>query len=165
MDATARLGLPYLSAGQAQKELVHNLSLEILDIVVGAAVEEPPRSAPPADAVSGSCYITSDAPTGDWAGKPHCVATLGSSGWSFVPAVDGMTAYVRSSDAWALRRAGAWEIGILRGASVAIGGKQVVGSRAAPIAAPSGGTTVDGEARSAIGAILAALRTHGLIET
>jgi hypothetical protein len=41
--------------------------------------------------------------------------------------------------------------------------EQVVGNRQAAISAPSGGSTVDAEARTAIGSILAALRTHGLI--
>jgi len=46
-----------------------------------------------------------------------------------------------------------------------IGGEQIVGSRAAGIPDPSGGTTVDAEARGTVGEILDALRRHGLIET
>jgi len=42
---------------------------------------------------------------------------------------------------------------------------QVVGPQGSPVADPSGGSTVDSEARTAIGAILSALRAHGLIET
>jgi len=45
-----------------------------------------------------------------------------------------------------------------------IGGEQVIGSRAAAIADPAAGATVDNEARTAIDAILDALREHGLIE-
>jgi hypothetical protein len=41
--------------------------------------------------------------------------------------------------------------------------EQVVGNRQAAISAPSGGSTVDAEARTAIGSILSAMRTHGLI--
>ena len=44
-----------------------------------------------------------------------------------------------------------------------VDGVKVVGSRGAAIAAPAAGTTIDSEARSAIGEILAALRLHGLI--
>jgi len=40
---------------------------------------------------------------------------------------------------------------------------QVVGPQEAAIAAPSGGSAVDVEARAALGAILDALRGHGLI--
>lgn len=75
-----------------------------------------------------------------------------------------MSLYVKSSDSWAVFRAGSWEFGVVRGSSLSIDGQQVVGSRAAGIPTPSGGTTIDSEARSAIAAILAALGQHGLIE-
>ena len=58
---------------------------------------------------------------------------------------------------------GAWEIGTLKGSQLMVDGVKVVGSRGAAIAAPAAGTTIDSEARSAIGEILAALRLHGLI--
>ena len=51
----------------------------------------------------------------------------------------------------------------MRGSALNIGGQQVVGARGAAIAAPAGGTAVDVEGRAAISAILAALRSHGLI--
>jgi hypothetical protein len=44
-------------------------------------------------------------------------------------------------------------------------GEQVVGSRAAPIVDPAGGSVIDSEARSSLTQILGALRAHGLIET
>jgi hypothetical protein len=46
-----------------------------------------------------------------------------------------------------------------------VDGDQVVGGRAAGISDPSGGVTVDAEARSAVEQILGTLRQHGLIET
>lgn len=46
-----------------------------------------------------------------------------------------------------------------------VNGTQVVGARQAAIGAPTGGTTIDAEARTAIGSILTVLRTHGLIAT
>jgi hypothetical protein len=48
---------------------------------------------------------------------------------------------------------------------VIIDGDQVIGSRVSAIAGPSGGATVDAEARTAIDQILGALRGHGLIDT
>jgi len=62
-------------------------------------------------------------------------------------------------------RAGAWELGIVRGSNLVLGGVQVVGGQAAAIPNPTGGTTTDSEARTAVGQILAALRQHGLIAT
>jgi hypothetical protein len=76
-----------------------------------------------------------------------------------------MTAFVRSSSVWAIFRSGAWELGMVRGSSLFIGGQQVVGSRTGAIAATSGGSTIDVEARTVIAQILVALRQHGLIET
>lgn len=53
----------------------------------------------------------------------------------------------------------------MRGDRLVIGGQQVVAARGAAIAAPSGGAIIDAEARTALSAILSALRLHGLIAT
>lgn len=44
-----------------------------------------------------------------------------------------------------------------------VGGTKVVGSQQGAITAPTGGATIDSQARTAINAILSAMRTHGLI--
>ena len=164
MSSTPRLALPFLSPGQAQKEFFHNEALQTLDLLAAAAVEELPRASPPASPTLGACYIIASAPTGAWSGKAQCLAAYTSGGWRFIPPFEGLTAYVKSSSLWAAYRSGAWETGILRGASVVIAGQQVVGGRAAAITSASGGTTVDTQARSVIDQILAAMRQHGLVE-
>jgi hypothetical protein len=78
---------------------------------------------------------------------------------------DGLIAFVKSTGVWALFQSGVWELGTVRGSSLVLGGQQVVGTRAAAIAGPTGGSTIDAESRTAIGQILSALRQHGLIET
>jgi hypothetical protein len=165
MSSTPRLGIPFLSPGQAQKEFFHNEALQTLDVLVAAAVEEPPRASPPASPVLGACYIVASSPTDAWAGNAQCIAAFTSGGWRFLGPLEGVVAYVRSMGTWATYRAGAWEIGQLRGASLILDGLQVVGSRAVAIASPSGGTTVDAEARATIDQILTTLRQHGLIDT
>ena len=130
---------------------------------MAGAVEEPPLATPPASPAVGSCYIVAADATDAWAGKSQCVAAWTSGGWRFVSAIEGMAVFERTSGTWAVYRAGAWEIGIVRGSSLLIDGQQVVGPRGAPIASPSGGAVIDSEARTAIDAILDALTTHGLI--
>jgi hypothetical protein len=165
MNVTPRLGLALLSAGQAQKELFHNEALQILDALVAGTVEEPPRASPPASPALGACYLVGASPTGEWAGKPWCIAAFGSGGWRLIAPAEGMTVYVRSASNWAVYRAGGWEMGQVRGSALVLGGQQVVGPRAAAIPSAAGGTTVDSEARQTLDQVLAAMRQHGLIET
>ena len=162
-EATARFALPFILPGQAQKELFHNEALQTLDLLAGAAVEQPPLDAPPASPAIGSCYIVGTAPTGAWAGQAGKLAGFTSGGWRFIAAQEGLAVHVRSSAVQALFRAGAWELGQVRGDRLVVAGQQVVGSRAAAIADPAGGIPADAEARAAIGSILEALRQHGLI--
>lgn len=163
MSATQRLALPFILPGQAQKELFHNEALQALDLIVAAAVEEPPRPAPPATPAVGSCFIVSAGPSGAWAGHAGSLAGMTAGGWRFVAPVEGLVAFIRSNGLTATYRAGGWDVGTLRGERVEIGGVQVLGPRAGAVAAPVGGGVIDAEARIAVSAILSALRLHGLI--
>src|SRR3954447_11367110 len=139
MSGTARLGIPFISAGQAQKEFTHNEALQLIDIVVVPAVEEVPGAEPPASPVIGACYIVGSPATGDWIGHDHGLACFSSGGWRVIPAIEGMTAFVKSVGAFATYLSSGWEIGILRGTSVHINGTKVIGPRAAAIPDPVGG--------------------------
>ena len=154
------LGHSRLRSGRAWD---HNEAIQTLEALVAPSVEEPPRVSPPASPALGSCYLIAAGATGAWTGKQDHLACFTAGGWRFIPPVDGMTAYVRSTSVWAVYRSSAWELGVLRGSALNVGGQQVVGARGTAIAAPAGGTTVDVEGRTAINAILAALRSHGLI--
>ncbi len=145
--------------------MFHNEALQLLDVLVAAAVEGPPIADPPASPPVGNCYIVAGSPTGAWAGHAGQLAAFTSGGWRFITPCDGMTAQVRSGGGDAFYRGGSWELGTLRGSELAVDGLKVVGPQGAAIAAPSGGTTTDLEARTAIGEILAAMREHGLIKT
>ena len=145
--------------------MFHNEALQSIDVLIAAAVEVAPLATPPGSPVIGHCYIIAASPTGAWAGKAQQLAAWTTGGWRFVVPRDGLNAFVKSSGATAAFRSGAWVIGDLSGAQVTIDGVKVVGTRSAAVAAPTGGTTVDAEARTAIGLILAAMRGHGLIAT
>jgi hypothetical protein len=165
MAGTPRLDLPFISVGQAQKEFTHNESLQTLDILVAGAIEEPPRATPPAAPSVGACYVVGTPATDAWAGRAGSIAAWTSGGWRFEPPTDGMTLYERTTGTHAVYRDGAWELGMVRGSALVIGGEQVVGQRATAIASPAGGSVIDVEGRVAIAAIFGALRLHGLIET
>lgn len=162
-SGSARWGLPFIETGQAQKELVHNEALALVDIAVQAGVEAAGIDQPPSAPVPGTCWIVGAAPTGAWAGHYGALAGWTTSGWRFLAPRDGLAAWDRVARQWMVRVDGAWESGVLRGERLMLAGQRVVGPRAAAIANPSGGTTIDSEARAVLAAVLSAMRTHGLI--
>lgn len=161
--ATPRLALEQIQPGQAQKELSHNEALALLDLLVQPVVETVGRPDPPASPVAGQAWIVGPAPSGDWTGHAGALAGWTDGGWRFVPPFEGLCAWSGEDATMARFSGGAWRTGVLTATSLEIGGAQVVGPRQAAIATPDGGATVDAEARAAVAAILAMLRTHGLI--
>lgn len=130
---------------------------------MAATVEEPPRSAPPSSPAQGATYLVASGAEGEWSAFSDHLAAYTAGGWRFVPPVEGMQAWVRSTQVIAQFRNGAWDVGTLVADRLHIGGSQVVSTRGAAIAGPTGGSVIDLEARTAINAILARLRAHGLI--
>lgn len=162
-DLSARLGLPLMQPGQAQKELTHNEALTLLDLAVQASVVALGLNAPPAAPAPGQAWVVGAAPTGDWAGHAQALAGWTDGGWRFVAAREGMAVWSIVDARGSRFTDGAWRLGVLTGSGVAIDGIHVIGPQRAAISAPAGGSVVDGDARTAISAILIALRGHGLI--
>jgi hypothetical protein len=165
MEATERLLLPMLIAGQSQKEVIHNEALQLLDVLVAAAVEEPPRDDPPVPAVTGTCFLVGASPTAEWSQFAGHLAAFTAGGWRFVPPRQGLNVFVKSTGTTAHYGAAGWEIGVLAASRLLIDGAQVLGPQQGPIAGPTGGSAVDAEARQTLDEILSALRGHGLIAT
>lgn len=162
-DTSARFALPFLQPGQAQKEMFHNEALAIVDAVLHPVVQTVGDDMPPLAPEPGQCWIVGDAPTSDWAGQGDRIAAWTAGGWRFVAPVPGMAAWLADANVWALYDGSAWRIGLLPATALHINGRQVVGEQQAAIADPAGGGSIDDEARGAIGAILGALRSHGLV--
>ena len=162
-ETSARLALPLLQPGQAQKEMTHNEALALIDLAIGAHVLDIGVETPPATPAIGTCWIVGAAPTGAWAGHPQALAGWAAGGWRFVAATEGLTAWVDAAGLPARFVSGEWHLGELRAARVLIDGVAVVGPQAGAIADPANGTTVDAECRAGLSAVLAALRGHGLI--
>lgn len=164
-DTTARLALPLLQPGQAQKELFHNEALARLDAILDAVAETIGDMAPPASPTVGTAWIVGAAPTGAWAGHALDLAAWTDGGWRFAVLPEGALVWVRAAATYARRGPDAWLVGDLPLARVTVGGVQVLGAREPAIFAPTGGAAPDAEARAAIAAMLAAMRNHGLISS
>jgi hypothetical protein len=74
-----------------------------------------------------------------------------------------MNAWSRGDSAFARFDGSRWRIGEVTGACLLVAGRQVVGEQQSAISAATGGTTIDAEARATLAAVLAAMRSHGLI--
>lgn len=155
--------MPLIATGQAQKEATHNEALALLDIAVQAAVEGLGLDSPPPAPEPGQCWIIGDAPTGVWAGQALALAGWTPSGWRFVAPRAGMAVWLSDEGRVARFDGAAWVDGVARLVCVEIGGEQVVAARQPGIVAPSGGATIDAEARAAITSLVNALAAHGLI--
>ena len=163
-ERSARFALPLLQPGQAQKEVFHNEALTTVDLLLEAAVEGAPIAVPPATPQIGECWIVAGGATGAWTGQEDRIAGWTAGGWRFIEPQPGTRAWDKTAGLWLHWNGSDWSDGSLPVAGLVIAGQQVVGSRQPTISSPSGGTTIDAEARAAIASIIVALRTHGLID-
>lgn len=141
-SATPRLGLPLLFAGQAQKEFYVNEAHARLDALLHGAIEAEAND-PPTAPTEGECWLVGTAPTGEWDGHAGELACREAGTWLFVTPRDGIRLLDRSTGQLKLYRGG-WL------------------APAAP-ALPSGGATVDVEARTVIGQLISALVEAGIL--
>lgn len=163
-DASTRFGLPFILPGQAQKELFHNEALALVDAALHPAVEGAPLDQAPSGPGEGQTWLIGPSPVGSWAGHQNQLAVWTEGGWRFVAPPIGMCVWDKSAE-WHRRWTGTgWNSGEVNGSALIVNGTRVVGPRLKTIASPSGGTTIDQEARAAVDAIVVALRSHGLIE-
>lgn len=132
-----------MHAGQSQKELSVNEALLAADILLHPVIENVVAT-PPASPGSGLCWLVGTSASGAFAGQTDRIAAWSEGGWRFVAPRDGMRIFDRTAGADRLYVSGSWRL-------------------TATPASPSGGTVIDSEARSAVTAILAALRNAGLL--
>lgn len=162
-DTTARLGLPTIRAGQAQKESSHNEALTGIDLLLQASVVSVGANTPPAAPAIGQAWVIGTAPGGAWAGRAQHVAGWTEGGWRFAAPIEGMTVWVTEAVVSARYSSAGWLAGELAGNRVRLEGLRVLGPRQPAVADPDGGSVIDVEARAAIALLLARLRAHGLI--
>ena len=107
MSQTGRLGLPYILASQAQKEVTHNDGLNRLDAFVTPIVADI-LDAPPGSPAVGDLYIVGTSPTGDFAGHENELAQYLTGGWAFYSPFKWMDAVVESLDSRVTYNGSAW---------------------------------------------------------
>jgi hypothetical protein len=141
-DATSpRFGLPLLFAGQAQKEAFVNEAHALADALLHCAIEGV-AALPPASPLDGQCWLVGGAPGGEWAGQAGHIACRQAGNWLFVMPRDGLRLLDRSTGQ-ERRFCGEWRF-------------------PDAVVEPSGGSTVDAQARTAIAQVIAALRVSGI---
>lgn len=82
-DSSARLGLPYIIASQAQKHLTHNEALAILETLVQPVVSDIAASEPPADPAEGDCVVVGTGATGAFSGHDNKISAWIAAAWHF----------------------------------------------------------------------------------
>lgn len=109
-QTTPLLGLPYLDAAQAQKHVIHNEALRLLDAVVQLAVADRDLGAPPAEPANGDRYIVAAGAGGAWAGRAGQVAAWQDGAWAFFAPAPGWLAWVADEAVLVAWNGEAWVI-------------------------------------------------------
>lgn len=158
---TARLALPYILPGQAQKELFHNEALQRLDLLVQAVVYDEPSDIPPKAPMVGQTYLVGKEPSGEWAEYPEHLASFTEAGWIYAAPFNGMSV-VLPDGRTARFHNGAWSFGVVEASVMRINGRDVLGGTPRAVEPASGGTIIDAEARRVLEQVLAVLKDNGL---
>lgn len=93
MTETANLGLPLLSAEQAQKHVTHNEALLLADGLTQLVLQGRGEETPPAEPVEGQAFALGEDPEGDWAGHDGEIAIWTSGGWRYATPKTGWRAW------------------------------------------------------------------------
>ena len=99
--------MPYIIASQAQKEVIHNEDLNLLDLLVQPVVKARTNT-PPAAPAEGEVYIIISTATGIWTGKENQVAWFIGGTWRYISPFEGLwfwsaadaKDYVYHANAW-----------------------------------------------------------------
>lgn len=107
MTSTARFGLPFIAASQAQKEVTHNEALARMDTLAHLVILDRDLAVPPA-ASEGDSYLVATGGSGDWTGQDGKIASYADGAWAFYPPVLGMLAYVTDEGTLAVYTVNGW---------------------------------------------------------
>lgn len=149
--STPKFGLPLLAMGQAQKDVTHNEALLLVDLLLGGAVVSRSIQTPPEDPEPGQVWIVPLGAAGPWASRAGDLAAWTPGGWRFLRAADGFSLFVIDEGRRVRRLGSAWVA------------EPPFAFPPPSVTPPSGGTTVDAEARAAVAELQALLRSLGFV--
>jgi hypothetical protein len=141
-STTPRYALPFLFAGQSQKEFFVNQAHVLVDALLHPAIDGEGDTPPPAPA-EGESWLVGETPTGAWADHAGALASYQAGDWVFVVPRDGLRVLDKLTGQAILYRDG-WQ-------------------RPATPPEPAGGATVDAEARLAIADLVEVLIASGIL--
>ncbi len=165
MSQTDRFALPLIDTGQAQKDVTHNAAIAAIDALLHPAVGSRTLTTPPASPAPGDAWIVPVGATGVWSAQTGDIAVAEADGWRFLAPRSGMLAWIGDEGLWARfdDGGGAWLADSWPVAALQVGARRLFALPAVTVATPTGGTTVDSQARTALSALVAALRDQGVI--
>lgn len=111
MVETARLGLPLVQAGQAQKHVTVNSAFERIDALTQLVLVSRTTPTPPVAPAEGSCFAVPTAAVNDWNGQEGRLALFLNGGWDFVDPVPGWRGWVADEGIYAVYNGNDWIAG------------------------------------------------------
>jgi hypothetical protein len=106
---SARLELPYIAAGQAQKHVTHNEALRLLDALVQASVASRALATPPPAPAEGECHIVAAGAAGVWSGQAGALASFADGAWTFLTPAASWWLFVADEGRFAFFDGTAWQ--------------------------------------------------------
>jgi len=107
-DNTPRLGLPYLIASQAQKEVTHNEALNTIEALLQPTVQSINLTTAPIG-IEGNLYIVGIGATGAWTGKDGNLAQYIGGAWSFYVPFEGLHIWNIATNQRMIYTVGVWK--------------------------------------------------------
>jgi hypothetical protein len=112
MSDTTRFSLPLLQASQAQKHVTVNEALLRVDGLMQLTLISASSNTPPTSPSEGEVYGVGASGVNEWSGEDGKLALFSNGGWVFMPASQGMRAYIADQGGWAAYDGSDWIIGL-----------------------------------------------------
>lgn len=111
MSETARMGLPLVQGGQAQKHVTVNEALQRIDALSQLVLASRSSASPPVSALPGETYAVPVGASGAWSGEEGRLAVYTNGGWDFVSPAAGWRAWIDDEGVDAVHDGSDWRAG------------------------------------------------------